>query len=117
MNNVPGGLSQTKTLHSGATASANGNALVCDDGRTGAKTIAIFEITGITGDTVTFKGRVTPESSYVAVECEDMADSTSKATTATADGIYRCTCLGLYDMIADLTRVGGTVTVIGKTCA
>lgn len=117
MNVVPGGLSITRTLHSAAEETANGAVLPCDDGRSGAKTVAIFQVSGISGDTITFKGRVSPDASYVEIEAEDLSDSTSKATTATADGIYRCVCIGLYDMIAAFTYSAGTVTVIGKACA
>lgn len=117
MQNVPGGLAEVKTLHNAATAAADGAALICDSPQTGAKTIAIFEISGISGDTITFKGRATPSGSYVAVQCVNLADG-SESTTATADGIYRITCIGLYDMLADITTYSaGTITVTGKACA
>lgn len=117
MQNVPGGLSEYKTLHNAATAAADGAALRCDDPLTGAKTIAIFQVSGISGDTITFKGRVSADSAYVAVQCLNLNNGT-EGTTATADGIYRITAIGLYDMIADITTYSaGTVTVIGKACA
>ena len=116
MNNVPGGLTIQRTLHSGATATADGTALPCEDGRTGAKTVAIFQITGITTATITFKGTV-DGTNYVAIPVTNLNSGTA-ATTATADGIYRVTCIGLLNMLADITAyTSGTIIVTGKAVA
>lgn len=111
MNNVPGGLYIRRTMQNAATATGNGTPLTVTDDLTGSMSIAVFQITGISGDTITFEVQING-SDWVGILTENVTTG-AEATTATANGIYRCTVAGLTQIRTRLTRVGGTVTVIG----
>jgi predicted secreted protein len=109
---VPGGQYDYVYLHNAATATANGGVIECIHPDRGALSIASFQISGISGDTVTFEVPLEVPGTWVGILVENVTTGV-EATTATADGCYRCTIAGMKKVRARLTRVSGTVTVIG----
>ena len=113
--NCPGGQYDYVYLHNAATATSNGSVLACIHPDKGALSIASFQITGISGDTITFEVNV-DEANWVGILVENVTSGV-EATTATANGCYRCTVAGMKQIRARLTRSAGTVTVIGVVLA
>lgn len=109
--NVPGGQYKTIIFHSAAVATANGATLNVTDGSSGALSVVGIQITGISGDTITFEVNI-DGTNWISILAEDVTTG-AEATTATANGIYRITCLGMVQLRARLTRSAGTVTVTG----
>lgn len=96
----------------GATGTGNGTAIACTDVGEGGYTTLTMQVTGISGDTVTFEGTV-DDSNWVAMQAENLNDGV-KGTTATADGLYRATVLGLSQVRARIsTYSAGTIYVTG----
>lgn len=113
--NCPGGQYDYIYMHNAAVATANGSTLACIHPDKGALSIASFQITGISGDTITFEVNI-DETNWVSILVENVTTGT-EATTATANGCYRCTVAGMKQIRARLTRSAGTVTVIGVVLA
>ena len=109
--NVPGGQYTTIIVHSAAVATANGATLDVTDGSSGALSVVGIQITGISGDTITFEVNI-DGTNWISILAENVTTG-AEATTATANGIYRITCLGMVQLRARLTRGAGTVTVTG----
>ena len=95
------------TMHSAASATANGSALDCED-----YSVAAFQLTGTFTATITFEGTV-DNTNWVAIEAINIA-SGAKATTAAAAGIYRMGIGSLLKVRSRLTWSSGTsITVTG----
>ena len=71
--------------------------------------MACVQIEGIAGDTVTFQVTI-DDGTWYGVLAENKVTG-AWALTATADGIYHVPVNGMESFRANLTRVGGTVTV------
>lgn len=113
---LPGGNYQYQLMQSAATATGNGTALATTDAANGAHTTLTMQVAGITTATITFEATV-DGSNWVAVACTNLNDGTA-ATTATANGLYRLTCLGLVSVRARISAyTSGTITVIGVAVA
>lgn len=98
-------------LQSGATATGNGTALTVIDPDNGAMETCTFHVEGITTATVTFEGTI-DGTNWIAIGCVTLADESTVATTATADGLYRAVCAGLYKVRARISAyTSGTITV------
>lgn len=109
---VPGGFTASVVMQNAAGTTGNGTALDCWTAENGASTTATFQITGISGDTITWEATI-DGTNYVAITVDNLA-SGSAATTATADGLYRVTCHGLRKIRARIsTYDAGAVTVVG----
>lgn len=113
--NVPGGQYKNPTFHSAAVATANGAVLDVTDASGGALSVVGIQITGISGDTITFEVTI-DGTNWVGILAKNVTTG-AEAATATADGIYRITCLGMVQLRARLTRSAGTVTVKGVATA
>lgn len=114
--NVPGGEYHRVTMQDAAVATGAGTALDVSLVPGGAFTVAAFQIVGITTATITFQATI-DGTNWVAVQAENLANGTS-ATTATADGIYRLTTLGLAQVRANITSwTTGTIYVYGVRAA
>lgn len=99
-------------MQNAATATGNGTSIECTGGTRGAMTVLTMQITGISGDTLTFEATI-DGSNWVAVQATNL-NSGSAATTATANGLYRLTVLGLLSVRARIsTYSAGTITVTG----
>lgn len=110
--NVPGGQYITAVMQNAATAADNGTSIECTGGTRGAMTVLTMQIAGISGDTITFEATI-DGSNWVAVQATNL-NSGSAATTATANGLYRLTVLGLLSVRARIsTYSAGTITVNG----
>ncbi len=113
---TPGGEYLYQLLQSAAAATGNGTALVTTDVNNGALTTLTMQVTGITTATITFEATV-DGSNWIAVACTNLNDGTA-ATTATANGLFRLTCLGLVSVRARISAyTSGTITVIGVAVA
>ncbi len=102
------------TMHSAATATADGVLLNTLDGSDGASSYVTIQIEGISGDTITFEGTIDNDTWY-ALRFTPLTSGTV-ATTATADGLYQSTLpvLGLKYVRARISTYGsGTITVKG----
>lgn len=114
--NVPGGDIRRVVMHNAAVATGDGAALPCTQVSDGAFTTATIQVQGITTATITWKGTI-DGTNYVEIQATNLNDG-AEATTATADGLYRITCIGLTDILADITAwTAGTITVTGVACA
>ena len=114
--NVPGGQTKRVVMQNAVTAAGDGTVLPCVGVSGGAFTTATIQVQGITTATITWKATI-DGSNYVAIQATNLNDGT-EATTATADGIYRITCIGLTNIMADITAyTSGTITVMGVACA
>jgi hypothetical protein len=99
-------------MQSAATATGNGTAIDCTDASSGAATALTMQITGITTATITFEATV-DGSNWVAIQFANLNSATA-ATTATADGLYRATVLGLVQVRARISAyTSGAITIIG----
>lgn len=112
--NVPGGLVRQTVMQSAAVATGNGTAINTID-VDGAFSVATMQVTGITTATITFE--VTNDgTNWVGILAENLTTGT-EATTATADGIYRVTVLGVRQLRARVSAwTSGTITVTGTVC-
>lgn len=110
--NVPGGQYDNAIMQNAATATGNGTAIECIAGTRGAMSVLTLQVTGITTATLTFE--VTNNGTdWVAVLAENITTG-AEATTATANGIYRITILGLVQARARISAyTSGTITVMG----
>jgi hypothetical protein len=113
---VPGGQNNTVSMQAAATATGNGTAILVTDEADGARTVLAMQITGISGDTITFEGTI-DKVNWVSILAENLTTG-SEATTATANGIYRATVLGLMQVRARIsTYSAGTITITGLLVA
>lgn len=112
---VPGGLFRQGPMQSAAVAVGNGTAVSTVD-VDGAFTVLAMQVTGISTATITFEATI-DDTNWVAVQVTNLNDG-SESTTATADGIYRLTCLGLNQVRARISAwTSGTIYVTGVACA
>lgn len=112
---TPAGQYTRVVMQSAAVATGNGTVLPCTNASDGARTTATVQITGIITATVTFEAQI--DGTYVAIQFTNL-NSGAVATTATADGIYRATILGLSDMRARISAwTSGTITITGVAVA
>lgn len=72
------------TFQNAATATGNGTALTTEI--TDSMFALFVQVSGISGDTITFEASLDGGTTYSPIE---MVSSAGKATTATADGLYR----------------------------
>lgn len=94
-------------LQNAAGANGNGTALT-NLGDTGA---VLMQITGTFTATVNFEGSLDGGTTYVAIRAQDMGAAT-KATTATAAGMWLVPCFGMSNVRARVSGFSsGTVTV------
>ena len=111
--NVPGGQYKVVPMQSAAVATGNGTAITVTNATDGAYSVLVCQVKGITTATVTFEGTV-DGTNWVAIGFTSLADGSTVATTATADGLYRCTVLGLLQVRARISAwTTGAVTVTG----
>ena len=114
--NVPGGQYINAVMQNAATATGNGTSIECTGGTRGAMTVLTLQVTGITTATITFEATI-DGSNWVAVQVTNLNDG-SESTTATANGLYRLTCLGLVSVRARISAyTSGTSTVTGVLTA
>lgn len=110
--NAPGGQYINLVMQNAATATGNGTAMDCTAITRGAMTALTMQVTGITTATITFEATI-DGTNWVAILATNLANDTT-ATTATADGIYRITVLGLVSVRARISAyTSGTITVRG----
>lgn len=113
---LPGGNYQYQLMQSAATATGNGTAISTTDAANGAATTLTMQVAGITTATITFEATI-DGSNWIAVACTNLNDGTA-STQATANGLYRLTCLGLVSVRARISAyTTGTITVIGVAVA
>lgn len=114
---VPGGQYKDVKMQDAATATGNGTAVtVGSDPDTGAYLIIDIQVTGISGDTITFEGTI-DDTNWVAIQFENLSTGATSTTTS-VDGIYRLTCGGLFKVRARIsTYSAGTITVVGSAAA
>jgi hypothetical protein len=103
-------------MQDAAVATGNGTVIDTTAISDGALTVLAMQITGITTATITFEATI-DGTNWVAVQATNLNDG-SEASTATADGIYRLTCLGLRQVRARISAwTSGTIYVTGVVCA
>lgn len=113
---VPGGKYSTILMQNAAVAAGNGNLAPCTSAALGAMTTLTMQITGISGDTITFEATI-DGTNFVALQATNL-NTGSAATTATANGLYRIVCAGLTSVRARIsTFSAGTITVRGTLAA
>jgi hypothetical protein len=113
---VPGGQSKRVIMQSAAVATGDGTAIDCSDISIGAMATFTAQVTGITTATITWEGTI-DGTNWASVQAIPLATGTA-ATTATANGIYRFSCLGLASVRARISAwTSGTITVTGVVCA
>lgn len=107
----------------GAAATGNGAVMYPTEASGGAYTLHTVQITGISGDTITFEGTgaatdETNNTTWVAIQYTNLNSGTA-ATTATADGIYQCTkpVSGLMQIRARFTKSSGAPIIWGVLVA
>ena len=99
-------------MQAAAVATGNGAVMPCTSGSDGGLATLTCQVQGITIATITFEATV-DGTNYVAIQFTNLTSGTA-ATTATADGIYRATVLGLLDVRARVSAwTSGTITVTG----
>jgi hypothetical protein len=100
----------------GIAATADGTAVLCTEACGGAYTTLTAHVEGINGDTITFEATI-DGTNWIAIQFTNL-NSGSAGTTATADGLYRATVLGLKQVRARIsTYSSGTIIVIGVAAA
>jgi len=113
---VPGGQYKYVPMQVAATATGNGTAIETVDLDGGAVTTVTFQVTGISGDTITWEGTI-DGTNWAAIQVISLATGTA-ATTATANGLYRVVVLGIAQIRARISTYGaGTIYVTGVACA
>lgn len=114
--NVPGGQYKRVVMQSAAVATGNGTSISCTEIESGALTSLTAQVTGITTATITWEATI-DGTNWVAVQFTNLNDGTA-ATTATANGLYRATVLGLVSVRARISAwTSGTITVTGIAAA
>ena len=116
--NVPGSQYQHVVMQSAVAAptTAAGTAIVCTQADLGAYLSVTLQIVGITTATVTFQATI-DGTNWVAILFENLNSGTT-GTSATADGLYRATVLGLKYVRANITSwTTGTITITGVLTA
>ena len=112
---VPGAQFKIDVMQDSATATGNGTAVAVTN-EIGAYSVLTVQVEGISGDTVTFEATV-DDSTWYAIPFEDL-NSGTEATTATADGLYRATVIGLLKVRARIsTYSAGTIICTGLLVA
>lgn len=102
-------------MQSSAVATGNGTAMVVSDAASGYSVLCI-QVEGINGDTITFEATI-DASTWYAIPFENL-NSGAEATTATADGLYRATVIGLAQVRARISSYSaGTITCTGLLVA
>lgn len=115
--NVPGGQFKVVPMQVAAGATGNGTAITVTNADDGAYSVLVCQVSGITTATITFEGTV-DGTNWVAIGFTSLADGTTVATTAAADGLYRCTVIGLYQVRARISAwSAGAVNVTGLLAA
>lgn len=113
---VPGGQSDYLILQSAAVATGNGTAVSVGGGTDGGFTVLGLQVVGITTATITVEGTI-DGTNWVALMVENL-NSGAKATTITANGIYRLVCSGLCQVRARISAwTSGTIYVTGLRVA
>ncbi len=113
---VPGGQIKVVPMQVAAVATGNGTVIVTTELDGGAMTALTFQVTGITTATITWEAMI-DGTNWVAVQVKNL-NSGTEATTATADGLYRFTCLGLMQVRARISAwTSGTIYVTGVASA
>jgi len=103
-------------LQDGATATGNGTTLQVANITDGARTVVGLQVTGISGDTITWEANI-DGTNWVAVAVKNLNTGT-EATTATADGLYRFICMGVKNFRARISTYGsGTIYVTALVVA
>lgn len=114
--NVPGAQYINAIMQNAATAGGNGTPMDCTAAARGAMTVLTMQVQGITTATITFEATI-DGTNWVAILATNLNNDTT-ATTATADGIYRITVLGLISVRARISAyTSGTITVTGILCS
>lgn len=104
------------TLQDAVTATGNGTALSIANKSDGARTVVGLQINGINSDTITWEANI-DGTNWVAVQAKNLGTGV-EATTATADGLYRFTCMGVLNFRARVSTYGsGTITVTALAVA
>jgi len=106
-------LLQTVTMQSAATATGNGTAAVTTSGNAGAFATLTMQVSGISGDTITFEATA-DDTNWVSVLVTNLTSGTA-ATTTTADGIFQIAVGAISQVRARIsTYSAGTITVAGR---
>jgi hypothetical protein len=104
------GASKVVYTHINAVATANGEVVNLAHPSDGHYPTVRVQVEGISGDTITFEGSNDGQTWY-SVELTSQAASATKATTATADGIWWGFIPALVYFRTRLTRSAGTLNV------
>lgn len=111
-----GGLYQYVIMQAGATGTGNGTAISPTQLDDGALSVLTMQITGISGDTITFEGSI-DGTNFVAMQARNL-NTQALATTATANGLYRANIAGIKSFRARVSTYGaGTIYVYGLATA
>ena len=98
-------------MQDAATATGNGTSVACVDTSSGTMMQLMVQISGISGDTITFEGTV-GGTIWDDITATFRADEVM-AATATVDGIYMINCLALAAVRARIsTYSAGTITAV-----
>lgn len=115
-NNQPGHLAVEKRMHTDTGEESTGVELLMRTALAGQMESAMIQITGISGDTVTWQGTVNG-TDWVSLRLTPVATGTV-ATTATADGIYLYQGKGLKAIRGNVTTYSaGTINMWGVASA
>ena len=110
---VPGGTYMIVTMQNAATATGDGEAVDTIDVSNGAWTWWTAQVNGITTATITWEMTV-DGTNWEAFGMTDLADNSTVATTATADGVFRGVVAGIPSVRARISAyTDGTITVTG----
>lgn len=102
----------TNTLLNGVQATGAGKSLECIQELVGTYAVVTCQVTGLSGDTITWQASKDGTNWY-SVRFTNLGTDVA-ATTATADGIYRMTVLGIEYVRPNVTAYSaGTITVLG----
>jgi hypothetical protein len=113
---VPGGQYKYVIMQSAAVGTGNGTAIDCTEVSGGALTALTMQIVGISSATITWEATI-DGTNWIAVMVTNLNAGTD-ATTATANGLYRLTVLGLSQVRARISTWGsGTIYVYGVASA
>jgi len=112
---VPGGQYKVVVMQSAAVATGDGTAADCTN-INGAYTALTMQVTGITTATITFEATI-DGTNWVAVNATNL-NTNAVATTATGNGLFRVTVLGLMSVRARISAwTSGATTVTGVVSA
>lgn len=116
MSHVGGGQPKKIKMQNGATGTGNGTEMRATDVSSGGNAVFCAQVQGITTATITWEATI-DGTNWVAVRAENLSDG-AEATTATADGLYRITALGLVKLRARISSyTAGTINVTGVVVA